>query len=856
MEVEFKVSARAARLIGRENVATSQGAVTELVKNSYDADASVCCVLFLRRFDGIPASLSSQELEDVRTAFPGVMKFYSSTSVAGKHSRLVPASDDADSAGELANIFADVLDMWLIDNGHGMSTETIRDRWMVIGTDTKEVVGRSSMGRAVTGAKGIGRFALDRLGGYATMYSGEANTQTSAKWSVAWGDFDGQGKVIGQVKAQLDEIAGGLSGHLAAEKITRALPTELPKNFKGANGVRFSSGTAIKITKLNDVWDTRDGAKLRETLEALLPPKERSDFGIWIYDDRLEEPGSWIDNIPPDQFDYRLEANVHADGIVLIKITRQEIDATKIRESFFHLEDMRDRARFTRSDLASDTVDYTTDLRSLMRREKGEIGDLLAIGPFDFTLYFFKLQNPNKENLERYPQKSFDVVKRRRWLATSGGVRLYRDDFRVRPYGEPNTQGSDWLLLGQRVAQNPAAVSRLNWRVPPQQVAGTIHITKSNNPLLADQSNREGIMNERVFALFRGVILALIGEFERDRSTLFNALDRAFLVDNPLPAKVEKGKAAAKRVLNKHVKSAPKPDGSKAPTASGINNPQSPQVQGDDVTLAEAFNAASEQNEELKEELRVMRGMATLGTVLVSLTHELKQIQINMGMRHKRMINSLDQVVDQDKLAKQSDAVNPYKILERWSREDERVRRWVDFTLSSVEPVKRRRRPIPMYTYFGDLADYWRGFLDSRMATLELCLNDGSSPILLAHEIDLDSMFYNLIVNSIEAFTKKGSPLTRGIKIVCGAEGDRVKIDYSDTGPGLSSMFSRAEEIFEFGRSSKLDPNTNEPTGTGIGMWLLKSIVDDYGGVAQISSRIGEPGFSISIRLPLKKENS
>jgi len=38
-KIPFKVSARAARLIGRENVATSQGAVTELVKNAYDADA-------------------------------------------------------------------------------------------------------------------------------------------------------------------------------------------------------------------------------------------------------------------------------------------------------------------------------------------------------------------------------------------------------------------------------------------------------------------------------------------------------------------------------------------------------------------------------------------------------------------------------------------------------------------------------------------------------------------------------------------------------------------------------------------------------------------------------------------------
>lgn len=39
-EIPFRVSARTARLIGRENVATAESAISELVKNSYDADAS------------------------------------------------------------------------------------------------------------------------------------------------------------------------------------------------------------------------------------------------------------------------------------------------------------------------------------------------------------------------------------------------------------------------------------------------------------------------------------------------------------------------------------------------------------------------------------------------------------------------------------------------------------------------------------------------------------------------------------------------------------------------------------------------------------------------------------------------
>ena len=39
--IPFKVSARTARLIGRENVATSKGAIIELVKNGYDAERAL-----------------------------------------------------------------------------------------------------------------------------------------------------------------------------------------------------------------------------------------------------------------------------------------------------------------------------------------------------------------------------------------------------------------------------------------------------------------------------------------------------------------------------------------------------------------------------------------------------------------------------------------------------------------------------------------------------------------------------------------------------------------------------------------------------------------------------------------------
>jgi len=45
-QIPFKVSARAGKLLGRENFSNPEGAIIELVKNSYDADANGCLVVF------------------------------------------------------------------------------------------------------------------------------------------------------------------------------------------------------------------------------------------------------------------------------------------------------------------------------------------------------------------------------------------------------------------------------------------------------------------------------------------------------------------------------------------------------------------------------------------------------------------------------------------------------------------------------------------------------------------------------------------------------------------------------------------------------------------------------------------
>lgn len=96
--------------------------------------------------------------------------------------------------------------------------------------------------------------------------------------------------------------------------------------------------------------------------------------------------------------------------------------------------------------------------------------------------------------------------------------------------------------------------------------------------------------------------------------------------------------------------------------------------------------------------------------------------------------------------------------------------------------------------------------------------SNGTNPRILAFEIDLDSNFNNLILNSIEAMLLPGSSECRKISItVLETENNEAWIDYRDTGPGLHEPIRYPNRVFEFSFSTKAD-STGNPIGSGLGL--------------------------------------
>jgi len=129
-KVPFKVSARTAKLIGLENFSNAEGAIIELIKNTYDADSKICITVF---------DLKYIEVEK-------------------------PSKKDSSILIKEIVLDKNNSHIYIIDNGIGMTDSIISNQWMTIGTDDKLYSHTSKGGRVKTGAKGIGRFALNRLG--------------------------------------------------------------------------------------------------------------------------------------------------------------------------------------------------------------------------------------------------------------------------------------------------------------------------------------------------------------------------------------------------------------------------------------------------------------------------------------------------------------------------------------------------------------------------------------------------------------------------------------------------------------------------------------------------------------------
>lgn len=179
------------------------------------------------------------------------------------------------------------------------------------------------------------------------------------------------------------------------------------------------------------------------------------------------------------------------------------------------------------------------------------------------------------------------------------------------------------------------------------------------------------------------------------------------------------------------------------------------------------------------------------------------------------------------------------EILADIRRDDERASAVIDRLRSLLKKAPFELKPIDL----NDVARETVRFLSALAIAREVNLTSFIVPTPLPIKgdlIQLQQVLLNLIVNAMDAMS--GTPsVERRIAVSTARDGDFAELSVSDAGPGIP--VERLKEVFE-------PFFTTKPQGMGIGLSIVRTIVEAHGGQISAENRAGR-GAAFRIRLPL-----
>lgn len=432
----FKPYARLMSILGDQLITDKLVALVEIVKNSYDADA---------------------------------------TSVTIEFKNWTPQSD---SQKLNSNVYLEIR-----DDGQGMNEDVLLNVYLNPGTPNKLVQKKQNMKtpvlhRTMQGEKGIGRFAINKLGQDVTIYSKTPKDQ-EVQLQVDFSQYDNE------------ESSNTDSYKLLSEVGNDYVINDPPLFFKGG------PGTLIRINKLKQNWTSEDFVALSSSLQKLVAPP----------DILQEEYNSDTYEVLAD-FEFKLLVN-----------------GEEIQKADTQWRAMLERAPFRMFGTISETgvldYDYFTSA-PFKPRESSNTVDLLDFNSYSFISKAIKERFQVKEidgkRLRRIPRQGkinfsfyvYDLRPKTRTLNNlqreflyDNNVFVFRDGLRVYPFGEKDY---DWLELAQRRASEKAG-----YYYNTSQIIGFVYITGEDNPKLKDTTSRYGIVDiEGAYDDFKALVIGAL----------------------------------------------------------------------------------------------------------------------------------------------------------------------------------------------------------------------------------------------------------------------------------------------------------------------------------------------------------
>ena len=810
--LRFKTNSRHIGQLGRELVTDFVTALVELVKNAYDADAGRVMI----------------KIEDANTP----------------NSRIVIA-----------------------DTGCGMTQSEFENRWMVIGTSNKVSNPYTPNGRRKAGKKGIGRFSVERLAERVSIYS--YTEEESYKVSINWNKFeeisiDGLKQRIKILRNKRDTaaakyLANQLEYYLSLpltgddkkeQEYVRKTAGEICENYEYAfeglyldiieknvlpilkkqekvelkleeienplteiekreeersyqilkelwdgkkNGANCT-GIVMVLERLRDNWKQKDIDKLQKELRLLVAPEfiEKDPFHIELIADQFEIPEELSVNSILDLAFAKVEARICNGG--------------------------------------RDSQIIYKDIQGHSEKEEETYEEPLICGDMTFELYYF-LRDAHHLTNETYAYRLAVQV-----LNIYSGVKIYRDNFRVKPYGEI---GNDWLGLDKAKTSDTHG-----YRVGNNQTIGVIKISDEQNPLLIDATNREGLIENEAYEQLKEFILKSMYLISRIRKKI---------ADDELKQKLEKEEEKKKEEKKKEKEHKKKQDAyynkieqllvaEAEKTRSGnyvLHVIQ--EWKKNDERFQEEKEKSSEQRENAyreyidyqETELSMYKNLATLGILTGNFGHETQDVVSRIGGTLS-YYQELAEILNMESFKQVTK--NVVSDFERIS----------GYSAMIVEFLRKKKRNPETELNFGMVLDgICKLYLPMlKPFDIQMQWNSRSDIVMTMRQIDLESIIINMITNAFEQVKERSN---RKIQIQFTEDDETIELLFEDSGVGVPEP--EREKIFHAFYTTK------EDDGIGLGLNIVKDIVSSYDGTIYVmdSKELGGAKFVVHF---MKKETT
>ncbi|AYB31989.1 sensor histidine kinase [Chryseolinea soli] len=727
-EISFSVDSGLIDRLGRELVGKPETALSELIKNSYDADATDVVVRF------------------IETDAPG---------------------------GTLV----------IEDDGVGMLPLQLKNGFMRISSTDKVHNPKSTkFHRSKAGRKGIGRFATQRLGNKLTIITQTFDRPQALKLTVNWDDY-----------AIDTEI------------------TDIKNSIEQVDKIKIE-GTVLIIDGLRESWSEATITRVYRYVSELLQPDYLSDRSK------------------------RLKTATKQDASFKVSFVKIQGDQEKViadpntllfEKALATIEGYVDSRHDAFCQVRSASLDVDQDVIPILHSKvysEGEVPEnqYRNLSHVHFKVYYYIFQrekyyvNITKQELANIQRLSNEL----------GGVRLYRNGFRVLPYGEQN---DDWLRIDKRYFFE----SGTNIPFANKNLFGFVEILDDEGKFFEETASREGLVeneayNELIDFLYKALEAARMTlrygvEKIKKEVQITRAAQTVGVSPDTEKTTIEKLESLEKSV-NDFFNSA-----AQSRTEAGT-------FKEDTIKIVEDLKT---QFQLLLDELGMLRVLAALGLTIGEFTHEVVQFSPSiMG--------------DISVLGNQNLNSAGIRSLENLQRTIQLFTAYTSYFNATVSAnVSRELKPQQLDRVIQRFKDIIASDLTKLDIEFQVDFFGYDLITTPMHASEWSSILFNLYTNSKKAIRRQGA---KGeIKIIVGKEDDKkVYLEFLDNGDGIP--IENRQKVFEafFTTSvpSSFDASDEERlTGTGLGLKIIKDIVQAYGGTIEIIEP--EQGYATSFRIEL-----